>query len=187
MLKMASAGMIAGSGCFSLRTTCRGPRSSTWSIEPISKFQMPFFGSRARSSDHFTSSAVIGEPSENFTPSRRVRVTLVPSSATFQSVARPGCTPLPSSVGREQRVVEIGQDPDVDVGVVQHRVEEQAVGVAPVVQLAAALRCQRRLARRADKGRQQAGREQLPHAFPSRTVRAIMGIARRRTTRLARG
>ena len=113
------------------------------SIEPIRKFQMPFLGSRARSSDHFTSSAVSGEPSANLTPSRRVRVTVLPSSETFHSVARPGSTLLPSARRLEQRVVEVGQDPDVDIGVVQDRVEEEAVGIAAEDQLAAALRCRR--------------------------------------------
>ena len=43
-------------------------------------------------------------------------------------------------VGRqEQRVVEVGQDPDVDVGVVEHRIEKEAVGIAPVGHDAAAL------------------------------------------------
>ena len=42
-------------------------------------------------------------------------------------------------VGRqEQRVVEVGQDPDVDIGVVEHRIEEEAVGIAPIGQGAAA-------------------------------------------------
>ena len=61
---------------------------------------MPFLGLAARSSDHFTSSGVIGAPSENLMPSRRVSVTVAPSSETVQLVARPGARLLPSAVGR---------------------------------------------------------------------------------------
>ena len=61
---------------------------------------MPFSGLRARSSDHFTSSAVMAEPSANLTPSRRVRVTSVPSSETVHSVASPGSRFLPSGLER---------------------------------------------------------------------------------------
>ena len=100
---------------------------------------MPMSGSRARFSDHFTSSAVIGEPSENLMPSRSVRVTRQPvvGDLPFGGEARLDALAV---VGRqEQRVVEVRQDPDVDVGVVQDRIEEQAVGIAAVGQLAAAL------------------------------------------------
>src|SRR5262249_53738242 len=40
-------------------------------------------------------------------------------------------------VGRqEQRVVEVGRDPDVDVGVVEDGIEQQRVGIAGIGQLA---------------------------------------------------
>ena len=111
------------------------------------KFQMPFFGSRARSSDHFTSSAVIGVPSENLMPSRRVRVKVRPSSETCPGGGEAGLHALAVGGRLQQRVVEIGQDPDVDIGVVQHRIEEQAVGIAAIDHLAAALDRQRRRTR----------------------------------------
>ena len=72
-------------------------------------------------------------------PSRSVSVTLRPSSATFQARGEAGLHALAVVGGQQQRVVEVGQDPDVDVGVVQHRIEEQAVGVAAVGHRAAAL------------------------------------------------
>ena len=72
------------------RRPCPGSLISTESTDSRMKFQMPFFGLRARSSDHFTSSAVIGEPSENLMPSRKVSVKVSPSSETCQAVARPG-------------------------------------------------------------------------------------------------
>jgi hypothetical protein len=70
-----------GSGCLSVSTTVLGSLMSTEPTDASMKFQMPSLGSRARSSDHFTSSAVIGEPSENRMPSRNVSVTLRPSGA----------------------------------------------------------------------------------------------------------
>ena len=139
VLKMASAGMMVGSGCLSFSTIVSGPRSRPNRSSAIRPFQMPFSGLRARSSDHLTSSAVMSEPSANLTPSRRVRVTSVPSSETAHSVARPGSRFLPSGRRADQRVVEVGEDPDVDIGIVQDRIEEQAVGVAAEGQVAAAL------------------------------------------------
>ncbi len=88
---------------------------------------MPSLGLAARSSDHFTSSAVIGEPSENLMPSRSVSVTLraVGRHRPLRGKAR--LQPLPVVGGQQQRVVEIGEDPDVDIGVVEHGIEKQAV------------------------------------------------------------
>ena len=45
-------------------------------------------------SENTTSSAVSGEPSENFTPWRSVNVALRPSGATVHAVASSGSTPL---------------------------------------------------------------------------------------------
>ncbi len=46
-----------------------------------------------------TEVAVSGDPSENFRPGRSVKVTLLPSAAYFQELARPASTvPLGSSV-----------------------------------------------------------------------------------------
>src|SRR6187200_2237160 len=52
------------------------------------------FWSIARVSEKTTSSAVRGEPSENFTPWRSVKVALRPSGATVHDVASSGSTPL---------------------------------------------------------------------------------------------
>ena len=52
------------------------------------------FGSIARVSENTTSSAVNGDPSENFTPGRSVNVALRPSGATFHAVASSGSTPV---------------------------------------------------------------------------------------------
>ena len=82
LLNTLRPGMMAGSGCFSVSTTVFGSLMSTDPIDSSMKFQIPSFGSRARSSDHFTSSAVMGDPSENLVPSRSVRVTLLPSGAS---------------------------------------------------------------------------------------------------------
>ena len=46
-------------------------------------FPAPFFGFRARSSDHFTSEGSTGEPSENLVPGRSVRVRVLPSGDTL--------------------------------------------------------------------------------------------------------
>ncbi len=144
----APAGCV-GSGCLSLqddvsRVLDRRPNRSIRRGSPRCRSS----GSRARSSDHFTSSAVIGEPSENLMPSRSVSVT---RQAVVGDLPRGREARLHALavVGRlEQRVVEIGQDPDVDIGVVEHRIEEQAVGVAAVGQRAAALDRQGRVAGR---------------------------------------
>ena len=52
------------------------------------------FWSIARVSENTTSSAVSGDPSENFTPGRSVNVALRPSGATFHDVANSGSTPV---------------------------------------------------------------------------------------------
>src|SRR5262245_54848195 len=51
-------------------------------------------GSIARVSENTTSSAVRGDPSENFTPWRSVKFALRPSGATVHAVASSGSTPL---------------------------------------------------------------------------------------------
>src|SRR5215831_2174159 len=52
------------------------------------------FWSIARVSEYTTSSAVRGDPSENFAPCRSVNVALNPSGATVHAVASSGSTPL---------------------------------------------------------------------------------------------
>src|SRR2546425_2728953 len=52
------------------------------------------FWSIARVSENTTSSAVRGDPSENFSPGRSVNVALRPSGATFHDVASSGSTPV---------------------------------------------------------------------------------------------
>ena len=98
-LKTLSAERIVGSGCFSFSSIVCGSVAATVSTEARRKFQMPLSGFLARSSDQTTSSAVIGVPSENLTPSRSFSVTMSPASFTDHSVARPGCNPSPSLVG----------------------------------------------------------------------------------------
>ena len=138
VLKTVSAARIAGSVFLSLRMTVLSPSVVTSWIEATRKPQMPFFGSAARFSDHCTSAGVIGDPSENLMPSRSVSVTLRPSSDDLPFGREAGLHAL-AVVGRQdQRVVEVGQDPDVDIGVVEHRIEEQAVCVAAVFEDAAA-------------------------------------------------
>ena len=74
VLKVASALISTGSGCFSLIVTVSGALTATLSIDVSRKLKMPFFGLAARSIDHLTSSAVIGVPSANLTPCRSVIV-----------------------------------------------------------------------------------------------------------------
>jgi hypothetical protein len=73
-LKVASALISTGSGCFSLMVMVSGALTVTLSTDASRKPQMPFLGLAARSSDHFTSSAVIGVLSANLTPWRSVIV-----------------------------------------------------------------------------------------------------------------
>lgn len=60
----------------------------------------PVAGSIKRSSDYFAATASQTLPSWNLTPSRRVKVTVFPSSDIFQLVARLGCGPF-SSITRK--------------------------------------------------------------------------------------
>ena len=99
VLNVARAARMVGSGVFSFSTMLSGPAMSTASMEAIISFQAPAFGSRARSSDHFTSEIFNGEPSANFTPDRTVRVRVLPPSLKAHLLARPSCTPRPSAVG----------------------------------------------------------------------------------------
>ena len=98
LLNVASAAVSVGSGFLSFSVTVL-PLPSIESMEASDEFHAPALGSRARSSDHFTSCAVIAAPSENFTPSRRVSVSVLPSADVSHLVARPGWTPTPSAVG----------------------------------------------------------------------------------------
>ena len=99
VLNTVSAGMIEGSARFSVIVTVLSSVATTSWIELIRNPQMPLSGVEARFSDQTTSSAVIGLPSENWIPSRRVSVTVLASSETVHSVARPGSTLLPSALG----------------------------------------------------------------------------------------
>ena len=68
-------------------------------------------------------------------------------------------------IGRQkQRVVEVRQDPDVDVGVLQHRIEKQAVGVAAIGQNAAALHRKGSRARSDQQARCNGDLRQMFHA-----------------------
>ena len=99
VLNTLSAGMMLGSARFSVIVIVPSSVAVMSVIALTRNPQMPFSGVAARFSDHATSDGRIGEPSENLIPSRSFNVTDIPSSATFHSVARPGCTPCPSSVG----------------------------------------------------------------------------------------
>src|SRR5512140_3186332 len=61
VLKTVSADRMAGSGCLSVMTTVLSLDAATEAIESTRNCQMPLSGVAARSSDHFTSSVVIGE------------------------------------------------------------------------------------------------------------------------------
>src|SRR5262245_10662384 len=70
--------------------------SSTLVTDLIGEKRNPHdpLGSMARVSENTTSSAVSGDPSENFTPWRNANVALSPSGAIFHEVASSGSTPL---------------------------------------------------------------------------------------------
>src|SRR5262245_66547463 len=71
-------------------------RSSTLVTDLTGENRKPHdpFWSIARVRENTTSSAVNGDPSENFTPERSVKVALSPSGATRHAVASSGSTPL---------------------------------------------------------------------------------------------
>src|SRR5712691_8395832 len=90
------------------RAGSRGAKGSDmWNstVEPLTavtdltgenrKPQDPFW-SMARVRENTKSSAVSGEPSENFTPGRRLKVAVNPSLEMFQLVANSGRTLFPS-------------------------------------------------------------------------------------------
>ena len=98
VLNTLSAGRIVGSGYLSLISIVCASGAVTVSIDATMKFQMPLSGFLARFSDQITSSAVIGVPSENLTPSRSFSVTTSPASFRLHSVASPGLSVMPSSL-----------------------------------------------------------------------------------------
>ena len=95
--KVDSAGRSGANGSDMLRRTVL---SSTLVTDLTGENRKPHdpFWSIARVSENTTSSAVRGEPSENFTPWRRVNVAVRPSGATFHAVASSGSTPLLEAV-----------------------------------------------------------------------------------------
>src|ERR1044072_7149547 len=91
----ASRPSNAGCGAFSLKTASLSPLTvtlSTLAYQPLRKLTLKFSGALPcrRSIVHFTSAAVKGLPSCHFTPLRKVKVSVLPSSLHVHFSARSG-------------------------------------------------------------------------------------------------
>src|ERR1043166_2614746 len=91
----ASRPSNAGCGAFSLKTVSLSPLAvtlSTLAYQPLRKLTLKFSGALPcrRSMVHLTSAAEDGLPSCHFTPLRRVKVSVLPSSLQVHFSARSG-------------------------------------------------------------------------------------------------
>ena len=129
VLKTVSADRKVGSGCLRVMTIVLAPSAATEAIEATRNCQMPLSGRGAVERPlHVVGGhrRTVGEL-DAVAQRQRHRLAVV-RHLPLGGEAR--LQPLAVVGGQDQRVVEVRQDPDVDIGVVQHRVKEQAVGDA---------------------------------------------------------